>query len=166
MQLKPRILIVDDDQDASEFLVFRLREAVPDVHIETRSEPDVSGGFDIYLLDNDFGGERHAGQLARRIRRVQRDALVIAFSAYLDAESLKQLINAGCDGACEKHEPVEVDQLMEVVRSFVASWTSNNKPQRSRKGLVETILSITELLREWNRRLDNQTRQLEAISDE
>jgi DNA-binding response OmpR family regulator len=164
MQLTPRILIVDDDTDASEFLEYRLRKAIPQAHIETRDTPEVSGGFDIYLLDNDFGGEMFAGVLAQSIRRIQRDALVIAFSAHLDATTLKQLINAGCDGACEKHEPEEVDQLMNVIRSFVSSWTNNRRHPSSRKGLVATILSITELLREWNRRLDNQTQQLETIS--
>ena len=89
-------LIVDDDLDAAEFLKFRLRQLNPDIGVEIRLQPDASGDFDMYFLDNDFAGMRLAAELAAAARRQRGDALIVAFSAFLDVQTLKQLINAGC----------------------------------------------------------------------
>ncbi len=166
MELSPRALIVDDDIDAAEYLKFRLRQSIPQLHVETRTEPDVSGQFDMYFLDNDFAGEKCAGSLAQRISGRRGESLVIAFSAYLDIQTLKQLINAGCDGACEKHKQSDVEQLIGIARSFLDSRLSASERGDPKRGFLGTLRSITDLLREWNRRLDNQAKFFDVDSRE
>src|SRR6185369_8257118 len=78
---RPRALLVDDDPMALEHLELVLSSRFP---------------------DHDFEGELMAGELARQIRARGKPATVVAFSGHLDVETLKRLINAGCDGACEK----------------------------------------------------------------
>jgi DNA-binding NarL/FixJ family response regulator len=148
-----RALLLDDDPWALELLSAHLRARFPDLVLETRTTPEPEGGFDLYLIDNDFGGPPLAGQLARRIRAVSPDALVVAFSATLCPDTLRSLINAGCNGACDKSDPAELQQLLDIVGSFLAA-----RPQ-PRRGLRGAIHDVRALLREWNRRLD----QAEAV---
>ncbi|MFN3193143.1 MAG: hypothetical protein ACE361_21715 [Aureliella sp.] len=158
MKSNPRALIVDDDSDASALLQHRLRRVFPDLQIETRTEPDVTGEFDVYFLDNDFGGVSEAGRLTEAIRSEQPGALVIAFSACLDNRTLRQLVNAECNRVFEKDGDGEFDRLLEIVRHYIQSHHGVSRRAVKSIGLTETISSIADLLREWNRRLDSQSR--------
>lgn len=161
MDFMTRVLIVDDDEDAARFLEYRLRQVCTDWQIVVRNVPDVSGEFDIYVLDNDFRGQRIAARLVQEIRRRHEDSLVVAFSGVLDTETLKQLVNAGCDHVCEKHRQNEIKQLLEMMVAFVGTQAEKQNTVSKERGLVKTIQSITSLLREWNRRLDMQSTGLE-----
>ena len=154
MKLGFRALIVDDDPDASEYLRFRLSRQLQDLEIEVRHAPDVSGEFDIYFVDNDFDGCRLASQLVRQIRDRQRESLIFAFSANLDADTLKQLINVGCDGVCEKHDQRELERFLETVQRRLTAYDAASR-KTDETGLCGTLRSITDLIREWNRRLEN-----------
>ena len=84
---------------------------------------------------------------------------MIAFSAFLDAPTLKQLINSGCDGAFEKQNREEFGLLIDIVRKYIAA-RGEQAIQGKAKGLLGTIHSITDLLREWNLRLESHSQHL------
>lgn len=160
MQLTPRALIVDDDPHAAEYLKFQLQRVVPNIHTEIRQEPDITGQFDMYFLDNDFSGSRFAAELASRIRQHRPDSLIIIFSAFLDAETLKRLLHAGCDGVCEKQEQAETRELLTMVQRFAQTMQRRHTQSKPSRGLVAVVQSIAELLREWNLRLNYRDREL------
>lgn len=152
---RPRALLVDDDPMALEHLELVLSSRFPDLEITMRRTPDVSGPFDFYFLDNDFEGELLAGKLAREIRAANEEALVVAFSGTLDVDSLKRLINAGCDGACEKGAPASWRPILAMVEKRLGELMATHRRQAGPFGGVRHAAgSIRDLLEEWNERSD------------
>jgi N-acetylglucosaminyldiphosphoundecaprenol N-acetyl-beta-D-mannosaminyltransferase len=150
---RPRALLVDDDPMALEHLELLLSSRFPDLEITTRRTPDVSGEFDFYFLDNDFEGELMAGKLAREIRARTNAATVIAFSGTLDIETLKRLINAGCDGACEKGVPSSWRPILSLVEKRLSEMVESHKRAAGAFGGVKHAAgSIRDILEEWNER--------------
>ncbi|OWK34162.1 response regulator transcription factor [Fimbriiglobus ruber] len=148
-----RALLVDDDEWFRKAFRARLRATFPNIELTDRAEPDVSGQYEIYFLDNQFGDVPLAAELVQSIRRAYPKALVIALSGRLDAPTLKRLINEGCNGACEKGDPDELARTFDVVRAYLATADAT-AGTRQTGGLGGTIRLITDLLREWNNRLD------------
>ncbi|MHC5114570.1 MAG: hypothetical protein ACYTGP_09105 [Planctomycetota bacterium] len=145
-------LVVDDDIWSLRLMKGLLSECFPDLQVHTRETPDCHGSYDLYFIDNDFNGECVACELAAGIRRDHPDALIIAYSANLDATTLKALINAGCNGACDKSNPADIPRAMEIVRAFIESrLMAEDRPPPG--GLIRTIRSVRDLLSEWNGRL-------------
>lgn len=152
---RPRALLVDDDPMALEHLELLLTSRFPDLEVEKRRQPDAAGRFDFYFLDNDFDGELLAGRLAHEIRARQRDAVIIAFSARLDVHTLKRLINAGCDGACEKGAPQSWRPILDLVqRRLTAMVESHRREVGAFGGVKHAAASIRDLLQQWNERAD------------
>ena len=150
---RPRALLVDDDPMALEHLELVLSSRFPDLEIVTRTVPDVTGSFEFYFVDNDFNGELLAGELAREIRARDEGALVIAFSGMLDVETLKRLINAGCDGACEKGVAASWRPMLGMVEERLAEMVASHRKEAGAFGGVRHAAgSIKELLEEWNDR--------------
>lgn len=150
---RPRALLVDDDPMALEHLELVLSSRFPDLEITTRNGPDVSGAFDFYFLDNDFEGELLAGKLAREIRAANEGALVVAFSGTLDVETLKRLINAGCDGACEKGVAASWRPILAMVEERLGAMIDSHRREAGAFGGVRHAAgSIRDLLEEWNAR--------------
>lgn len=150
---RPRALLVDDDPMALEHLELLLSSRFPELEITLRRTPDVSGEFDFYFIDNDFEGELMAGELAREIRARQKDATVIAFSGHLDVETLKRLINAGCDGACEKGVPTSWRPILALVeRRLLEMVEAHKRAARAFGGVKHAAGSIRDILQEWNQR--------------
>jgi N-acetylglucosaminyldiphosphoundecaprenol N-acetyl-beta-D-mannosaminyltransferase len=148
---RPRALLVDDDPMALEHLELLLSSRFPDLEITTRRAPDVSGDFDFYFLDNEFEGELRAGALAREIRAREKPATIVAFSGRLDVETLKRLINAGCDGACEKGEPSSWRPILALVEKRLAEMVASHRRAAGPFGGVRHAAgSIRDLLQDWN----------------
>lgn len=152
MSRQPTLLIVDDDQDAAEWLSFSLQSRFPQLKIDIRLVPDGSGTYDIFLIDNDFNGTCLASELARVIRSANSEALIVAFSAYLDRQTLKQLVNLGCDGACDKSDPQDVERMSQIISAYLDKL--NQMPKKNSSGFLGAVRSISELLRQWNQRLE------------
>ncbi len=148
-----RALIVDDDPWSLRLLRGMLRECFPMLSIETRSLPVAEPGYNMYLIDNDFKGKMMAASLARDIRVVAPDALIIAFSGTLDRKTLVSLLNAGCDGACDKSRLSEMSGVMEVIQRYCESIVVTQN-SRSRGSLREAVRAVADLIREWNTRLE------------
>lgn len=149
-------LLLDDDEYALDFLQAVLAERYPELGIEKRLDPDPAGEFDLYFLDDDFEGVRLAGRLARRIRAQRPQAVILAFSASLDRETLKELLNAGCNGVCDKKVPADMPQMLEALdRCIAALEERRQRPPASFSGR-NLVRTFRELFREWNQRLESQ----------
>jgi DNA-binding NarL/FixJ family response regulator len=114
----------------------------------------------VYFIDNDFDGARCAGELARKIRVAHPNVLVIAFSATLDQDTLKELIHGGCDGVCDKSVPEDLPVAMNIVEEYVRALDSSGEGRKQKKGFLGAVHSIAQLLREWNSRLETQEQAL------
>ncbi len=154
---RPRALLVDDDPMALEHLELLLSSRFPDLELSTRRTPDVSGDFDFYFLDNEFGGEMMAGKLACEIRARAKAATVVAFSGRLDIETLKRLINAGCDGAAEKGVPSSWRPILTLVEKRLADMVTSHRREAGPFGGVKHAAgSIRDILEEWNERPEDE----------
>jgi DNA-binding NarL/FixJ family response regulator len=156
MGIRASVLLVDDDEWFSRAFRARFEAAFPDVQLDSITEPKVEPGYAVYFVDNDFGGRSLAGELARQIRALDLDALIIAISATLDATTLKTLINLGCNGAFDKSAPNSLQEVFAVVQKYFEVRSSIEQEKTKRRGFVSTISSIASLLTEWNRRYESQ----------
>lgn len=154
-----KVLHLDDDIWAQRMIQTLLEQEVEGLEVTARSEPNCRGEFDVYFLDNDFGGDRCAGRLARTIREQHPDALIIAFSATLDSMVLKELINTGCDGVCDKSVPDDTPFALSVVREYAeALRQAGSTPPRTR-GIFGRLRG---LLHDWNARLEKNEEHLKV----
>jgi len=151
-----KALLLDDDPYALEFLRAILAERYPHLHIHARSEPDPTGEFDVYLLDDDFEGVRLAGKLARRIRAQRPEALILAFSATLDAHTLKELLGAGCNGVCDKRVPGDLPEMLTALDRCIHELEEQRSEPPSDLSGRYLVKTFRELFRAWNRRLEEQ----------
>lgn len=149
-------LLLDDDEYALELLRAILLERYPELQIDMRLNPDPSGAYDFYFLDDDFEGVRLAGRLARRIRAQRPEAVVLAFSASLDAPTLKELLNAGCHGVCDKKVPTDLPEMLAAVDRCMLEIEEQRARPRSDLSGGYVIRTFRELFGEWNRRLESQ----------
>jgi hypothetical protein len=156
MSERAKVLLMDDDVWFSRAFEARFKAAFPDVELKTTTEPKVEPGFSVYFVDNDFNGKAHAGDLAKQIRALDLDALIIAISGSLDASTLKTLINLGCNGAFDKSSPNSLMEVFAVVQKYFEARNAAAQERNKRRGFVSTISSIASLLTEWNRRFDTQ----------
>lgn len=153
MRFTGKVLLIDDDPSSLDVAEFALRRRFPGLEIERRSCPDASGDFDVYLIDDDFQGERLALTLANQVRAARPEALILAYSAVLDAPLLKGLLNAGCSGAFDKSEPGDLADALEVIDVYLKSVHARAAQGR---GFLGAARAITDLLREWNHRLEGE----------
>ena len=151
-----KALLLDDDPYALEFLRAILSERYPGLEIHARSEPDPTGEYDVYLLDDDFEGVRLAGKLARRIRAQRPEALILAFSASLDDRTLKDLLGAGCNGVCDKRVPGDLPEMLEALDRCMSELEREQHRPPSDLSTRYLVNTFRDLFRAWNRRLDSQ----------
>jgi len=145
-----RIAIIDDDP----FIFAHLRQAfhstMPEVAVEGIPDPVAPVGFDVYVVDREFDGDARGRDLIRRLRTLAPDSLIIAYSARLDREFLRELLLEGCAGAFDKGSLDEIDAMICTIRDYIANQT---RQARARSGIGTTVRAISTLLREWNLRL-------------
>ena len=151
-----RALLLDDDPYALEFLRAILSERYPRLRIDVRSEPDPTGEYDLYLLDDDFEGVRLAGKLARRIRAQRPQSLILAFSASLDGKTLKELLGAGCNGVCDKRVPGDLPEMLAALDRCMSELEEQRSEPPSDLSGRYLVKTFRELFRAWNRRLEEQ----------
>ena len=148
---RPRALLVDDDEHALAHLELLLSSRFPQLDIHTRQEPDVSGGFEFYFIDNDFDGKHLAAQLTEHIRRIRPKSMIFAFSGVLDVGTLKGLINLGCDGVCDKANPKSWKAILEMIDQRLKDMVEHHAGERyAFAGIRGSAQSIQRLLNTWN----------------
>ncbi|CAN5140915.1 hypothetical protein BH10PLA2_BH10PLA2_26800 [soil metagenome] len=166
MSERAKVLLMDDDVWFSRAFEARFHAAFPDVELKTTTAPKVAPGYSVYFVDNDFNGKAHAGDLARQIRALDLDVLIIAISGSLDATTLKTLINLGCNGAFDKSSPNSLLEVFAVVQKYFEARNAQDQEKNKRRGFVSTISSIASLLTEWNRRYDTQLKLADTTPKE
>lgn len=149
--MKHNIAVIDDDPFVVTHLKRTFAARLPDAAVHGVSSPIAPAGYDVYIVDKDFSGISRGADVVSRIQAVAPDALVIAYSAFLDREFLRKLLARKCAGAFDKGSLEELDQMMTLVSEFLASRSTES---RRKVGLRGAIQSITSLLREWNLRLE------------
>jgi CheY-like chemotaxis protein len=115
--MKPRVLVVDDEQN----LRFTLVEVLRDEGYAVSSAADGQGAvdlceqehFDVILMDVRMPG-LNGVEAFRRIRRHQQDVRVIMMSGY----SVDELREAAVrEGATFVSKPLDIEQIMQLVES-------------------------------------------------
>eukprot|EP00752_Nemacystus_decipiens_P013695 g12148.t1 len=112
-------VILDDDPDAIAFMRWFMEEHFPWVRVATGTEADAVKGFDIYFIDNNFHGKARAVEIVKALRETEKDAMIIAYSATMDAKTFKALLNAGCNGAAEKGNAGDMAVIGHMVKDFI-----------------------------------------------
>ena len=150
-----RIAIIDDDP----FLVAHLQQAIaerlPDVEVVGIEDPVAPAGFDVYVVDREFGGDSRGHDVIGRVRALEPQSLVLAYSAYLDRDFLRALLREGCEGAFDKGNLEELDAMISIIGEFL----SRGRPDAAgTRGFGGTVRAISGLVREWNLRLAERGR--------
>jgi DNA-binding NarL/FixJ family response regulator len=150
-----RIAIIDDDP----FLVAHLRHAIAErltgVEVVGIEDPVAPAGFDAYVVDREFGGDSRGHDVIGRIRALEPQSLVLAYSAYLDREFLRALLRNGCEGAFDKGSLEELDAMISTIGDFLSG---DPRAATGTRGFGGTVRAISGLVREWNLRLAERGR--------
>ena len=147
-----RIVIIDDDPFVTEHVAQSFAERLPDVEVVGITNPIAPVGFDVYIIDREFGGDNHGQDLVQRVKELSPNSMVIAYSAFLDRDYLRALLAEDCEGAFDKGSLEELDNMMNLIENFLASGQLPRKSSENSKG---TVQSIFKLVREWNIRLSH-----------
>jgi DNA-binding NarL/FixJ family response regulator len=147
---RKRIAIIDDDP----FLVAHLQQAIAErlagVEVVGVEEPVAPAGFDVYVVDREFGGDSLGHDVIGRIRALEPGSLILAYSAYLDRDFLRRLLREGCEGAFDKGSLEELDAMISIIGGFLSGQA---RAAAGPRGLGGTVRAISGLVREWNLRL-------------
>jgi DNA-binding NarL/FixJ family response regulator len=158
-----RLALLDDDPVACEILRARIRAACPDIEVVTLGEPVVVPGFDIYVIDNSFGGIKQGSRLAEAIATVAPRAALFILSSFLEVELLKRALGSTCRGAFEKGNPSDINSLVAAITEFVAD-PARIVPERPQpRGM---FADIAALIGEWNARLSFEEKRRRAAATE
>jgi len=155
---KARFLIVDDDQVVTSFFRAHLGCHFPKALVEVENRPWIAPGYDVYFVDNDFGGKRMATKLISEIREIEPQALVVALSATLELDTLRRLVNLGCNAVYSKRNPDLSSDAREVIANYLSVVERKHALGTRRSRFTSTVASLFDLLAEWNKRLDDNAR--------
>lgn len=142
-------VIMDDDPNAIAFMKWFLEEHFPWVRVASGTEADVVRGFDMYFIDNNFNGKARAVEIVKALRETEKDAMIIAYSATMDAKTFKALLNAGCNGAAEKGNASDMAIMGRMTREFIEKKSAEAAEKKSH-GFRGTIESMAEMIGKWN----------------
>lgn len=147
-------LIIDDDPHFATMLRLLILEHCLEITVDHLAKPSLKAGYDVYIIDNDFGGIKKGAALAAEARRRAPDALVVVLSGTLEKSMLKKLVNCHAAGVFDKACVEELQDLFSLIERYrLAQGEAASRPT---PGLVGTIQSITSLLAGWDARLRDQ----------
>jgi DNA-binding response OmpR family regulator len=147
-----KLIVMDDDPHFAGMLALNLQQRFPELVVTTIDKSEPVAGYDIYILDNDFRGEKHGALLAEQVRKQSPSSLVIMLSATLELALLKRLVNCHAAGVFDKSEPDEMERMMRLIDAFICSPIVT--PKKRKESFKNTVASVTSLLKEWNHRLE------------
>jgi DNA-binding NarL/FixJ family response regulator len=148
---RKRLLLIDDDPVVSEILLMRIQQNCPMVEAASVSDPVAPPGYDIYVVDINFGGKQEGVRLAEVISTATPGAVVFMLSSFLEVPVLKRAMGVQCRGAFDKREPEDIAALLRAISETASQETAREVTPASRgRGLLG---DLTALIREWNRRI-------------
>ena len=116
---------------------------------ESRGDPDPERGLRRACR------VRRGHDVVGRLRVLEPQSLVLAYSAYLDRDFLRALLREGCEGAFDKGSLEELDAMISIIGEFLARGRTGEAGTR---GIGGTVRAISGLVREWNLRLAERGR--------
>lgn len=122
--LRRRLLLIDDDPVASEILLLRISQSCPLVTASAVHDPIAPPGYDIYVVDLNFGDRQEGVRLAEFITTTTPGADVFLLSSFLDVEALKRAMGVQCSGAFDKRNPEDVSALVRKISEVSAPGTA------------------------------------------
>ena len=100
-----KILHVEDDEDTRTLVAFILQSEGWDVVSVEKAgaalEHAVTGGFDLYLLDNWIDGDTH-NVLSRSLRSIDPDTPILFYSGAVFPVDVETALGSGAQGYLEK----------------------------------------------------------------
>lgn len=151
-----RMLILDDDPIVSAVVKHHLRLEFPEVAIDTCAEAEARPGYDVYFLDNDFGGRQMAVGLLAEVRNVAPHALIVALSNTLDVDVMSRMMNGGCNAIYNKRDLSASSEARDVISTYL-SIVSMQRSRAEGNSVSNVMSSMRQLIDSWNRRLSNVT---------
>jgi len=103
-----RVVIIDDDPFVTKHVAKSFAERLPDVEVVGITNPIAPVGFDVYIVDREFGGDNCGRDIVQRVKEIAPNSLIIAYSAFLDRDYLRALLLDDCEGAFDKGSLVAV----------------------------------------------------------
>ncbi len=121
-----KILILDDDPDASAFMRSKVVACLPNAQIEVRAVADIdalsvapSADAQLWacIFDDDFGGVKLAARIAVALHAAQPECQLIAVTGCFSAAKRAVLLALGCQSACDKCDPAQLPRALEALRA-------------------------------------------------
>lgn len=147
-----KLIIMDDDPHYAGMLALKLRMQFPELMVSSYNKADLPGGYDIYVLDNDFFGEKCGAQLAEDVRKIAPQSLVIVLSGTLEFSLLKRLVNCHAAGVFDKSKEADLSDMMDLIEQFLIR-SKTSRPSTKVASMPSTLSGILDLMKEWNKRL-------------
>ncbi|MBO6504443.1 MAG: hypothetical protein JJ850_12515 [Kordiimonadaceae bacterium] len=147
-----KLIIMDDDPHYAGMLALKIRMQFPELMVSSYNKADLPGGYDVYVLDNDFFGEKCGAQLAEEVRKIAPRSLVIVLSGTLEFALLKRLVNCHAAGVFDKSKEDDLTQMMGLIDQFLLQ-SPNQSPVSKSSSFQGTLSGIRGLMKEWNKRL-------------
>lgn len=149
--VRKRLLLIDDDPVVSEILMLRIKHSCPMVEATSISDPLAPPGYDIYVVDNNFGGRHEGVRIAETIATASPGAVIFMLSSFLEVRVLKRVMGVQCRGAFDKREPEDIAALLRAIADTASREPAETMIEMPRgRGLLG---EMTALIREWNRRI-------------
>lgn len=146
-----RLLLIDDDPVVAGILALRIQRSCPGVAVDCQNKPVATPGYDIYVVDNDFGGSQEGVRLAESLAVVSPGATVLVLSSFLDTTLLKRAVNVQCKGAFDKRDPDDVALLLRAIADASSAGPGEDMTATAQpRGLVR---EVANLINEWNQRM-------------
>lgn len=147
-----KLIIMDDDPHYAGMLALKIRMQFPELMVSSYNKADLPGGYDIYVLDNDFFGEKCGAQLAESVREIAPRSLVIVLSGTLEFALLKRLVNCHTAGVFDKSKEDDFNQMIDLIDQFLRQSPNQNLVAKS-GSFPGTLTGIRDVMKEWNKRL-------------
>jgi len=148
------IALLDDDPHYSEMLRLLLLEKCPWASVTCAATPRINHQADVYVIDNDFSGEKLGAQLALQAIEAYPASLVVVLSGTLERDVLKELVNCHASAVFDKADEAELAILIELIERYAALRTEPSDKPVNKSGLIS---SVTSLLAAWNTALSGSS---------
>lgn len=152
-----KLLILDDDPHYGDMLALKLRRHFPELMISFSTHDHPMANYDIYILDNDFGGTQRGAFLAEQIRQTSPQSLVVMLSGTLQIDVLKRLVNCHAAGVFDKADASATYKLFDLVERYLITSARKSEPVKPKS--VNPVKAVHGLLNAWNERLAYEERQ-------
>lgn len=154
MKTSHKLLILDDDLHYTGMLALKLKARFPELKVSSSTQKTLINGYDIYILDNDFNGQKCGAKLAEQVREQAPHSLVIILSGTLELDLLKRLVNCHTAGVFDKGNLEELQAMHELIEAYIQSEAT--KPVVEKTSFTGTLAGISSLISEWNKKLSHE----------